>query len=206
MPRTMPLGQGSRLANSGKQSDTLKSTLSYRLCLSYTKTDRPSGSATVVTPPLTCSTLCRRSLQGSSAASVQAYMKARYNPIPSRPEMRSGRSLPRPTPTSESNWAYLRAAMLYARGSKSESLKAFQEHGSAYPRSEKHDAVLYMMAENDNGAEPQFCDKQMRDHGQNSFGRRGRSGIGRTEREMPGRELEFGNQGLSRFDANATER
>ena len=46
----------------------------------------------------------------------------------------------------DDNWAYLRAATIYKSGSEEEALDAFRKHASSFPRSEKHEAVLYMIA------------------------------------------------------------
>lgn len=73
-----------------------------------------------------------------------------------------------PTPTKftdknlEDNWAYLKAATLYAKRLRGEALEAFEKHAAEYPRSEKNQAVLYMIGkihvESSNSYEKSECE------------------------------------------------
>lgn len=44
------------------------------------------------------------------------------------------------------NWEYLKAAIVYSQKQNDAALEAFRAHASKYPRSEKNEAVLYMIA------------------------------------------------------------
>ena len=83
---------------------------------------------------------------GSRRDDVKSYLDARYrfdlDPTV-RPEDITAQS---PDKSLRDNWDYLHAAALYRRESKDRALVAFKTHAEKYPRSEKHEAVLYMIA------------------------------------------------------------
>jgi outer membrane protein assembly factor BamD (BamD/ComL family) len=85
--------------------------------------------------------------QGSAIANTREYIEARlvYDNGPAG-------NLEEPMPKGpidknlQDNWEYLRGAFLYSKNLKNEALQAFLDHGRNHPRSEKHEAVLYMAA------------------------------------------------------------
>ncbi len=85
--------------------------------------------------------------QGSKVSSVRSYLDARYSY-----DNETGENIEQvvsQTTTDKNlqdNWAYLQAASLYSKQSKTEALRAFQDHAEKYPHSEKNESVMYMMA------------------------------------------------------------
>lgn len=82
---------------------------------------------------------------GASTEAVVAYAKARLktldeplSPVPVDEEPARSAAL-------QDNWAYLNAAVLYNSDKKGEALTAFQEIDKRFPRSEKNEAVIYMI-------------------------------------------------------------
>ncbi len=84
--------------------------------------------------------------QGSTEKAVAEYLSARLalESSPHESESRFTSSLV--DGNLRDNWEYLRAAVLYRTGKKDEALAAFQSHDKRFPRSEKNESVLYMIA------------------------------------------------------------
>ncbi len=83
--------------------------------------------------------------QGSNVSSVKAYLDARHAfavPLPPDDEQIKGKVTE--DRNLSDNWDYLRAAVLTNKGSKDEALKAFENHQSKYPHSEKNESAMYM--------------------------------------------------------------
>lgn len=84
---------------------------------------------------------------GSRVEPVRAYVEARYAAFHNQ-----GETLEEPPDDSvadknlRDNWDYLRAAIFVRDKKRDEALVAFEEHAAKYPSSEKHQAVLYMIA------------------------------------------------------------
>jgi outer membrane protein assembly factor BamD (BamD/ComL family) len=81
---------------------------------------------------------------GSSHVAVKEYLKARYaylNDPTLKPDNITSAAN---DPNLRDNWDYLRAAALV--DDSAAALSAFRSHAAKYPRSEKNEAVLYMIA------------------------------------------------------------
>jgi len=76
--------------------------------------------------------------EDSARAAVKRYATTRLTDGEIPADADSDRNL-------KDNWAYLRAARAYAND-KDEALDLFKEQAAKYPRSEKHESVLYMIA------------------------------------------------------------
>ena len=85
--------------------------------------------------------------QGSQPAAVKEYLEAR---LVIDHGLADGVEEPMPKTAVDKNlrdnWDYLHAAFLSWKKQSSEALDAFREHPRNHPRSEKHEAVLYMTA------------------------------------------------------------
>ncbi|HMQ05525.1 MAG TPA: outer membrane protein assembly factor BamD [Pyrinomonadaceae bacterium] len=85
-------------------------------------------------------------LQGSKENAVVEYMSARLAQGSSPDEIESRSDTTVRDGNLKDNWEYLRAAVLTRAGKKEEALAAFRSHKNRFPRSEKNEAVLYMIA------------------------------------------------------------
>jgi TolA-binding protein len=77
--------------------------------------------------------------EGSTRDAVKGYAITRLSQAEINADAGSDRNL-------NDNWAYLKAARAYTSGDKEVAMAAFKEHAAKYPRSEKHESVLYMIA------------------------------------------------------------
>ena len=84
---------------------------------------------------------------GSKVEAVRAYIEVRYAAFHNQGETLEDLLDDSVTDKNlRDNWDYLRAAILVRNKKPDEALVAFQEHVAKYPSSEKHQAVLYMIA------------------------------------------------------------
>ncbi|HYJ91891.1 MAG TPA: outer membrane protein assembly factor BamD [Pyrinomonadaceae bacterium] len=77
--------------------------------------------------------------EGSTPESVKSYVITRLTDAEIPVNSESDRNL-------KDNWAYLKAARAYTSSEKENAMAAFKSHAAKYPRSEKHESVLYMIA------------------------------------------------------------
>lgn len=82
---------------------------------------------------------------GASTGAVLAYTKARLAVLENGPSLIPADEVIARTGPLQDNWVYLSAALLYKSGNKAEALIAFEEHDRRFPRSEKNEAVIYMI-------------------------------------------------------------
>lgn len=107
---------------------------------------------------------------GASTEKVIAYVNVRLGithdePLLSANEETRQNSISRLTPRDrralEDNWAYLRAANLFNSDQQDAALEAFQDHAKRFPKSEKNEAVLYMLGrltlEKSHAAQTETC-------------------------------------------------
>jgi len=77
--------------------------------------------------------------EGSAGNAVKRYATTRLTNAEIPTESNLDRNL-------KDNWAYLKAARAYSSGDKHNAMAAFKELAATYPRSEKRESVLYMIA------------------------------------------------------------
>lgn len=83
---------------------------------------------------------------GSTGESVGQYINARYAFHFRDPNINDFIAKAAKDKNLNDNWEYLRAASLFSANQNSAALDVFQGHAVKYPKSEKNDAVLYMIA------------------------------------------------------------
>lgn len=84
---------------------------------------------------------------GSKNGSVKAYLNARYSAYHSDEQnLQELLDNAPPDKNLKDNWDYLRAALLVRENKADQALQAFIAHSQKYPSSEKHEAVMYMIA------------------------------------------------------------
>ena len=84
---------------------------------------------------------------GSKSEPVKTYLDARYAAYHNNGEnLDELLGLASADRNLQDNWAYLRAALLVREKNPDEALIAFKDHSTKYASSEKHEAVLYMIA------------------------------------------------------------
>ena len=86
--------------------------------------------------------------RGSTTANLRAYLDARYAFFQETAAEGIDEMIGKATPDRNltDNWEYLRAAVLQRSGKRDEALDAFKKHAAKFPKSEKNESALYMIA------------------------------------------------------------
>lgn len=84
--------------------------------------------------------------RGSKVDSIKTYLMARLLLTDQLAEIEKLLNAATPDSNLADNWHYLRAASLYKSDRKTEAIEAFKSHVSKFPKSEKNESAMYMIA------------------------------------------------------------